>query len=56
MHDLRHTAVSRLVKARIPIPIIAQLVGWSTSTMVAMTARYGHYSMDTLRLAVETIS
>jgi len=56
MHDLRHTAVTRMIKAGIPIPIIAQLVGWSTSTMVAMTARYGHYSMDTLRRAVETIS
>ena len=56
MHDLRHTAVTRMIKAGIPIPIIAQLVGWSTSTMVAMTARYGHYSMDTLRMAVETIS
>ena len=56
MHDLRHTAVTRMIKAGIPIPIIAQLVGWSTSTMVTMTARYGHYSMDTLRRAVETIS
>jgi integrase len=56
MHDLRHTAVTRMIKAGIPIPIIAQLVGWSTSTMVAMTARYGHYSMDTLRMAVEAIS
>jgi integrase len=55
-HDLRHTAVTRMIQAKIPIPIIAQLVGWSTSTMVAMSARYGHYSMDTLRMAVETIS
>jgi integrase len=55
-HDLRHTAVTRLIKARVPIPIIAQLVGWSTSTMVKMAARYGHYDMDTLREAVESIS
>jgi integrase len=55
-HDLRHTACTRMIQAKIPIPIIAQLVGWSTSTMVAMTARYGHYSMDILRMAVETIS
>jgi integrase len=55
-HDLRHTAVTRMIKAGIPIPIIAQLVGWSPSTMVTMAARYGHYSMDALRDAVETIS
>jgi integrase len=55
-HDLRHTAVTRMIKAGIPIPVVAQLVGWSTSTMVAMTARYGHYSMNDLRVAVETIS
>jgi integrase len=55
-HDLRHTAVSRMIAAKVPIPIIAQLVGWSASTMITMAARYGHYSMDTLRGAVETIS
>jgi integrase len=55
-HDLRHTAVTRMIKAGIPIPIIAQLVGWSPSTMVTMAARYGHYSQDALRTAVESIS
>jgi integrase len=55
-HDLRHTAVTRMVQAGVPIPVIAQLVGWSPSTMVTMAARYGHYSMDTLRGAVEAIS
>jgi integrase len=55
-HDLRHTAVTRMIKAKVPIPIIAQLVGWSPSTMVKMAARYGHYDMDTLREAVESIS
>ncbi|MGC2109936.1 MAG: hypothetical protein WA655_10490 [Candidatus Korobacteraceae bacterium] len=28
-HDLRHTAVSRMIAARIPLPIIAKIVGWS---------------------------
>jgi integrase len=55
-HDLRHTAVTRMIKAGIPIPIIAQLVGWSPSTMVTMAARYGHYNMEALRSAVESIS
>jgi integrase len=55
-HDLRHTAVTRMINAGIPIPIIAQLVGWSTSTMIAMASRYGHHSQEALRTAVESIS
>ena len=55
-HDLRHNAVSRMIKRKTPIPIIAQLVGWSPTTMWEMAKRYGHYDMDTLREAVEGIS
>jgi integrase len=55
-HDLRHTACTRMIQAKIPIPIIAQLVGWSPSTMWEMAQRYGHFSQDELRKAVETIS
>jgi integrase len=55
-HDLRHTAVSRMIAAGIPLPIIAKIVGWSAGTMAKMAARYGHFSMEELRGAVETIS
>jgi integrase len=55
-HDLRHSAVSRMIAARIPIPIIAKVVGWSPSTMAKMAARYGHFGIDELRSAVESIS
>jgi integrase len=55
-HDLRHTAVSRMLNAGVPIPKIAKIVGWSPSTMVLMARRYGHFSLDDLRGAVETIS
>ncbi len=55
-HDLRHTAVSRMIAARVPIPMIVKIVGWSAGTMAAMTARYGHFSVDELRGAVESIS
>jgi integrase len=55
-HDLRHTAVSRMVSAGVPMAKIAKIVGWSTSTMVQMVARYGHFSLDELRGAVETIN
>src|ERR1035437_8216206 len=55
-HDLRHSAVSRMIAARVPIPIIAKIVGWSASTMAAMAARYGHFGIEELRSAVESIS
>jgi len=55
-HDLRHTAVSRMIAARIPPPIIAKVVGWSAGTLAKMSARYGHFALDELRTAVEAIS
>jgi integrase len=55
-HDLRHTACTRMIQAGVPIPVIAQLVGWSATTMMAMAKKYGHFSQDELRRAVETIS
>jgi integrase len=55
-HDLRHTAVSRMLNAGTPIAKVAKIVGWSTSTMVLMAARYGHFSLNELRDAVESIN
>jgi integrase len=55
-HDLRHTAVSRMLNAGIPIAKVAKIVGWGTSTMVLMAARYGHFSLNELRGAVESIN
>jgi integrase len=55
-HDLRHTAVSRMLNAGIPIAKVAKIVGWSASTMVLMAKRYGHFSLNDLRSAVESIS
>jgi integrase len=55
-HDLRHTAVSRMLNAGIPIAKVAKIVGWSPATMVRMAARYGHFSLNELREAVESIS
>jgi integrase len=55
-HDLRHTAISRMLDAGVPIAKVAKIVGWSPSTMVKMAARYGHFSTDELRGAMETIS
>ena len=55
-HDLRHSAVSRMIAARIPLPIIAKIVGWSSSTMAKMASRYGHFGIEELRSAVESMS
>ena len=55
-HDLRHTAVSRMLNAGVPIPKVAKIVGWSTSTAVKMAKKYGHFSLDDLRGAVENIN
>ena len=42
--------------AGVPISKVAKIVGWSAATMVRMAARYGHFSLDDLRGAVESIS
>ena len=55
-HDLRHSAVSRMIAARVPLPIIAKIVGWAPGTMAKMAARYGHFGIEELRGAVEGIS
>jgi hypothetical protein len=45
-----------MIVAKVPIPVIAQLVGWSATTMYEMAEQYGHFSQDELRKAAETIS
>jgi integrase len=56
IHDLRHTAVSRMIAARIPLPMIQKIVGWSAGTLAKMSARYGHFSVEEMRSALESIS
>jgi uncharacterized protein (DUF983 family) len=55
-HDLRHHAISKMIAARVPLPIVAKIVGWSAGTLAKMAARYGHFSLEELRPAVESIS
>ena len=45
-----------MLDAGTPITKIAKIVGWSPATMVRMAARYGHFSLEDLRDAVETIT
>jgi hypothetical protein len=45
-----------MLEAGVPIAKVAKIVGWSPATMVRMAARYGHFNLEELRSAVETIS
>jgi hypothetical protein len=54
--ELPYSAVSRMIAARVPIPMIAKIVGWSPSAMAKMAARYGHFGIEERRSAVESIS
>lgn len=55
-HDLKHTAVSRMVEAGVPLVKVAKIVGWSDSTLVRMANRYSHFTLEEMRSAVETIT
>jgi transposase-like protein len=56
MHDLRHTFVSRALEAGVSIAVVARIVGWSAGTMAKMAMRYGHFRLDDLRSAMETVT
>ena len=52
LHDLRHTACTRMLEAGVPLTVIASLLGWSGSTMVLMAKRYGHIGAQAKQDAV----
>jgi hypothetical protein len=56
LHDLRHTAVSRMIDEGIPLTVIGKIVGWAPSTVVHMSTIYGHSRMDKMRTAVNSIT
>ena len=39
-HDLRHTAITRLLEAGIPYPVVASMMGWSAATAIRMAKRW----------------
>ena len=53
-HDLRHTAVSRMLNAGVSIAKVAKIVGWSASTMVLKAKRNGHFALNDLGDEVES--
>lgn len=52
LHDLRHTFASHAVLAKVPLPIVARLLGHSH---VRMTLRYAHVSDTEVEAAAERI-
>jgi integrase len=55
-HDLRHTAVTRLLEAGIPYPVVASIMGWSAATAIRMAKRYGHIGNQALRAAADVLA
>jgi integrase len=55
-HDLRHTGCTRMLDAGIPHPVVAEIMGWSTSTAIRMIKEvYGHISLATRLRAIEQV-
>lgn len=54
-HDLRHTAVTRLLEAGQPFAVVAEIMGWSPSTSVRMAKRYGHIGDSVRRQAMAAL-
>jgi hypothetical protein len=44
-----------MIVARVPLPMIAKIVGWSASTLAKMSARYGHFGVEEMRAALDSI-
>jgi integrase len=55
-HDCRHTFASRLVQNGVALHSVAELLGHSKKTGLAMTMRYAHLSISNLHEAVSRIS
>jgi integrase len=53
-HDLRHTAITRLLDSGVSHPVVAEIAGWSTSTPIRMIKEvYGHIGLATRQRAIE---
>jgi integrase len=54
-HDLRHTGCTRMLEAGVPFSVVATIMGWSASTTVRMSRRYGHIGQTAQRQAVNAL-
>lgn len=54
-HDLRHSACTRMLEGGTPLSVVATIMGWSPSTTVRMSRRYGHIGQAAQREAVKAL-
>jgi integrase len=54
-HDLRHTGCTRMLEAGVPFSVVATIMGWSASTTVRLSKRYGHMGQSAQRRAVDSL-
>jgi integrase len=54
-HDLRHTGCTRMLEAGVTFSVVATIMGWSPSTTVRMSRRYGHIGQSAQRHAVNAL-
>lgn len=52
IHDVRHTAASRMIEAGVDIVTVSRILGHAT---IQMTMRYAHPTPEAMRLAVEKL-
>ena len=55
-HDLRHTGCTRMLESGVPFSVVAAIMGWSPSTTVGMSRRYGHIGQASQRQAVNALN
>ena len=55
-HDLRHTGCTRMLEAGVPFSVVSEIMGWSASTAVRMSKRYGHIGQSSRREAVDKLA
>jgi integrase len=55
-HDLRHTAVTRMLEGGVPLVVVGAIMGWSPSTTTRMAKRYGHIGNAAQREAVDLLA
>jgi integrase len=55
-HDLRHTGCTRMLESGVPFSVVATIMGWSGSTTVRMSRRYGHIGQTAQRQAVNALN
>ncbi len=52
-HDLRHSACTRMLEGGVPLPVVADILGWSPATTTKMAKLYGHIGDAARRHAMQ---